>query len=887
MSYRQTKEQILNQFNSHADRGLSAEEVASRIQQYGKNEFVSEKKKSVLRLFFEQVNSALIYILIAAAIISASVGEISDAIIIGLVILLNSIIGVFQELKAERALEELQKMSNPVAIVIRDGATKEVGADELVPGDIVLLDAGRIVPADLRLIESANLQIEESALTGESLPVEKDANWTTTEEAPLGDRKNSAFMSTIATYGRGKGIVTATGMDTEIGKIAGMLNQEKTEPTPLQSRLAKLGKVLGILAILICAAIFAVGYLQGRDPLDMFLIAVSLAVAAIPEGLPAIVTIVLALGMQRLVKRKSIVRKLPAVETLGSVNIICSDKTGTLTQNKMTVQQVMTSASIKSLQELNIDSFEEKRLLEAMILCNDATLEQDNQTGDPTEIALLAAGQKFGLERSELNQQFPRVHEIPFDSDRKRMTTVHRTEGSHLVMTKGAIDQILPLAEHQLKDGQIIPLTAQDKEQLLQLSEELSQQAIRVLAAAYKETDQPEQPMEQLESDLIWIGFVGMIDPPREEVKASIATTKIAGIKTVMITGDHKLTAFAIAKELGIASSQEEIISGAELDQLSDQQLKERCVDLTVYARVSPEHKVKIVQALKSNGNIVSMTGDGVNDAPSLKQADVGVAMGITGTDVSKGAADIVLTDDNFATIVAAIEEGRNIYNNIKKSVLFLLSCNIGELIALFVAILLGWPAPLAAIHILWVNLVTDTLPAISLGVDPGTSDVMKEKPRDPKEGFLTGIGGRFIIFNGIVISILTLAGFLIGVQVYSGSDSILTINFSSLSEDAFVHAQTMAFMVLSVSQLIHSLNLRSFDRSIVQVGLFSNKYLLGSIVIGIALQFAVVNIPFFADIFRIHSLNLMDWLIIGGLSLVPLIANELWKLVRRARAQA
>jgi P-type Ca2+ transporter type 2C len=876
--------EVTKELDSNSSTGLTAKEAEIRLQKYGPNEFSDHKKPSVFELFFEQINSPLIYILIVAAVISIFVREYSDAAIIVLVILLNSVIGVIQEAKAEKALEELKKMTTPKAVVKRDGNINEIPSEQLVPGDIIIIDAGRFIPADLRLIQTANLKMEESSLTGESVPVDKQADWLAESEIPIADQHNMAFMSTLSTYGRGIGVVVNTGMKTEIGKIAGMLGSQKREMTPLQVKLAELGKILGIGAVLISAIIFLIGYFQGREALDMFLIAVSLAVAAIPEGLPAIVTIVLALGVQRMIKRRAVVRKLPAVETLGAVSVICSDKTGTLTQNKMTVTKVFSNGKYVPLSTITIENPYENLFFEAMVLCNDAVLTETEQTGDPTEIALVAAAQKLGFDKHQLEKDSKRVFEVPFDSERKMMTTVHQRNGRYFAMVKGALESILPQTTHMIDHGEHIPINDDLCDMVKDQANEMSNEALRVLAIAYKEVNSPDDfTQEHLESGLTLLGLTGMIDPPREEVKASIAQCKDAGIRTVMITGDHQKTAYSIAKELGIAHAEKETISGSELDTLSETELNEKVKTITVFARVSPEHKVKIVKALKANGEIVSMTGDGVNDAPSLQQADVGVAMGLSGTDVAKGAADIVLTDDNFSTIVAAVEEGRNIYQNIKKSILFLLSCNLGEIVTLFFAILLGWPAPLTAIHILWINLITDTLPAISLGLDPDDPDVMKDKPRSIKESIFAHGSGTFTLVNGLVIGLITLFSFIAGLSLYTGAESLFSIDFGHISDDALIHAQTMAFITLSISQLFHSLNLRNnHNKSIFQVGLMTNKYLIGSIILGIVIQVVLVNTPVFNRIFEIKALTVKDWLLVLALSLLPVIFNELWKAGKR-----
>lgn len=860
---------VLKELEVNSSTGLSENEVIQRREKYGLNELVTKKPKSLLRIFFSQLNNIMIYILIVAALISGFIGEISDAVIIAIVVLINAIVGVVQESKAEKALDALKKLSTPKALVKRDGTLHEIPSQEIVPGDVVIIDAGRYIPCDLRLIETANLQIEESALTGESVPDDKQAELLIeTEDTPLGDQENMAFMSTLATYGRGIGIAVATGMDTQIGKIATLLEESEEGQTPLQKKIAELGKILGFAAIGICALMFLVGVLQNRDLFEMFLIALSLAVAAIPEGLPAIVTIVLAMGVQRLIKEHAIVRKLPAVETLGSVSIICSDKTGTLTQNKMTVTHFFADNLPGDIATLDLTKEAHRLLLENLVLCNDSTYSESTKTGDPTEIALLEAGAKSDITKESLQQSHPRVDEIPFDSDRKLMTTIHNYKNRFLVMTKGALDSLLKISTTAYINGETVPLTEELKTTLMEASNTMSNGALRVLGAAYKSLAAVPSMGDSVEENLTFIGLVGMIDPPRLEVKDSIALCKKAGIKTIMITGDHKNTAFAIAMELGIANNIEEVISGFELDKLTQAQLNNKIERFSVFARVSPEHKVTIVKAIKSKGNIVSMTGDGVNDAPSLKAADIGVAMGITGTDVAKGAADIVLTDDNFSTIVSAIKEGRNIYNNIKKSIMFLLSCNLGEVIALFLAILMGWASPLRPIHILWVNLVTDTLPTLSLGVDSGDPTVMDNKPRDPKATLFAEGAGVRLILNGILIGILTLTAFAIGDRLYP---------------DSLMHAQTLAFAVLSITQLFHSLNMRHPDKSIFQLGLFTNKYLIFSIILGILLQVIVITVPALAAVFKVFPLTLRDWAFVLALSIMPLVINEIVKAIRRS----
>ncbi|WP_029452943.1 calcium-translocating P-type ATPase, PMCA-type [Clostridium algidicarnis] len=872
MWFKKTIEDTLKELEVDPSKGLSSNEAKSRLEKYGENKLASKPKKTGIQIFMSQLKDPMIFILLVAALVSGIMGEISDAIIILLVIFINAIVGTVQESKAEKALEALKKLSTPKAIVKRDGVSTEIPSENVVPGDIIILDAGRYIPADLRLITTANMKVEESALTGESVPVEKNCELVLEgSDIALGDQKNMTFSSTLVTYGRGTGVAVSTGMNTEIGKIAKMLDEEGNEMTPLQKKLAELGKVLGIGALAICAIMFIISVIQKRDVFEMLLTAISLAVAAIPEGLPAIVAIVLAMGVQRMIKEHAIVRKLPAVETLGSVNVICSDKTGTLTQNKMTVTKFFTIDGLKPINELDINKSSEKLLIDALVLCNDATYSKDSSTGDPTEIALLVAGNNVGMLKEELDSTYERINELPFESDRKLMTTVNKYNGENYVFTKGAVDNLLKVSTKIYINGEIKDLTDDLKSQIMESSNSMSNNALRVLSAACKVIPNKDINVDLLESDLIFIGLVGMIDPPRLEVKDSIAICKKSGIRTIMITGDHKNTAFAIAKELGIAENLNECISGPEIERLSEGELNAQIDNYKVFARVSPEHKVKIVKAFKSKGNTVSMTGDGVNDAPSLKAADIGVAMGITGTDVAKGAADIILTDDNFSTIVSAIEEGRNIYNNIKKSIIFLLSCNLGEIIALFVAILLAWETPLKPIHILWVNLITDTLPALSLGVDPGDKNVMDNPPRNPKESLFSGGTPIFLILNGILIGSLTLFAFKYGEAKY----------------DTLQHAQTMAFVVLSVSQLFHSLNMRHPEKSIFQVGLFTNKYLILSIVFGIFLQDVIITVPFLANVFDVFDLTMNDWLFVGGLSIIPLVLNEISKIFIRMKKKS
>ena len=862
MYHNETSEEIIKNLSSDKITGLTNDEANRRLKRDGLNKLSSNNKASLISIILSQLKDPMIYILIATAFISAIIGEISDSFIILLVIIINTSIGSFQESKANKALDSLKKLSTPKALVKRDGVICEIPSENVVCGDIVIIDAGRYIPADLRLIETASLKIDESTFTGESLPSEKDADTIlSSENIPLGDRTNMAYMSTLATYGRGIGIVVATAMDTEIGSIFKMIDKSYDNITPLQKNLKKLSKTLGFLAIGICILIFLIGVLEGRDKLSMLLTSLSLAVAAIPEGLPAIVAIVLALGVSRMIKENVIIKKLPAVETLGSVNIICSDKTGTLTLNQMTVIQYLTNNSIH--QSIDMNSKEDKLLLESMILCNDATYSKDSTTGDPTEIALLDAGIKYNITKEYLNDIHERVNEIPFDSDRKLMTTVNKYDDKFIVFTKGALNSLLNLCCNIMINNKIVTLTNENKESILKYTNAMSNQALRVLGFAYKELDNSNILLNDLEKNLTFIGLTGMIDPPRPEVKDSINLCKSAGITPVMITGDHKNTAFAIASELGIASNINECLLGSEIDSMDEIKFANVISNYKVFARVSPEHKVKIVNAYKSHNNIVSMTGDGVNDAPSLKVADIGIAMGITGTDVAKDAADMILTDDNFATIINAVKEGRNVYKNIRKSIIFLLACNLGEIITLLFSILLNWPTPLAPIHILWINLITDSFPALALGVDTLDKDIMKEQPRSVNESLFSN-NKLFLLINGILISIVTLIGFQFGYIKYPNS---------------IIHARTIAFAILSASQLFFALTLRNRKKTILSIGLFTNQYLIYSILFGIVIQSLIISVPFLSSIFKTYFITPMDWIVVITLSLIPLLINEFTKI--------
>ncbi len=881
MWFTKSNEEVLNELDVDLLQGLSEEEAKVRLEKYGPNKLLAKKKKTILQLFVAQLQEWLIYILFAAVVITLFMGEYIDSVIILLVIIVNAVLGVVQEVKAGKAIEALQKMSFPKALVRRNGEVKEVDSEKIVPGDIIILDAGRFIAADIRLIESANLQIEESALTGESVPSEKDASLLHPDpKTPLGDRANTAFMSTMVTNGRGVGVVVETGMNTEVGKIANIINTEEKSKTPLEIRLDQLGKTLGKIAIGICVFIFLIALLQGRELVEMFLMSVSLAVAAIPEGLAAIVAVVLSIGVTSMSKKNAIIKKLPAVETLGSVNIICSDKTGTLTQNKMTVQRYFNldgEITVERGKE-NTATDDVKLLAKAMVLSSDATYENGNGTGDPTEIALLLLGDDLGIDRKTVNAENKRVDEYSFDSDRKLMSTLNEENGKFTVYTKGAIGNLINISTHVLLNGEIVPITDEHKLKYHTATDAMSNKALRTLGVAFKQVESAI-PASEMEKTLVLVGLVGMIDPPRSEVKESIMKAKMAGITTIMITGDHKNTAFAIAKELGIAENIDQAITGQDIEDFSEAEFTEKAVGYRVFARVSPEHKVRIVHALKSHGNIVSMTGDGVNDAPSLNAADIGVAMGITGTDVAKGASDMILTDDNFATIVSAIEHGRNIYNNIKKSVIFLLTCNLGEVITMFAAILIGWEAPLIATQLLWINLITDSFPAVALGMDPGNKDVMKEKPRDAKESFFAGGAGLHVILGGVLIGILTILAFWFGYYEHGYSPFDHTVPVETVE-----YARTMAFMVLVMCQLFYALAVRNSSKSIFQIGVFSNKYLIGAILVGMFLQLFVIEVPFMQRAFHLQMLDLGGWVIAISLGLVPLLFNEILKIFIRAR---
>lgn len=888
--------------------GLSDEQVKEKREFYGLNELQAKKKKSLIVKFLEQFKDFMIIILIIAAVISGAVGYyqgegITDSIIILIVVIVNAIIGVAQESKAEKSLEALQKLSSHVTKVIRNGKVAVIPSKELVPGDIVILDTGDYVPADLRIIESANLKAQEASLTGESVPVDKNTDVINDEKIGLGDRTNMLFSSSLITYGRGRGIVVATGMNTEVGKIAGMINEVEETETPLQQKLNKLGKTLGIVAIVICVIIFIIGLLYGKEPIEMFMTAVSLAVAAIPEGLAAVSTIVLAIGVQRMVKKHAIVKKLPAVETLGSTTVICSDKTGTLTQNKMTVKKVFYNNKLVDLDDIDIDNLgdELEKLTYISMFCNDTKVLDGKLTGDPTETALIDMGFKLDFQPPIL-EKYERVKELPFDSDRKLMTTVHLFPNKYMVYTKGGVDELLSRCNSYVINGNVNTDIDEYKKEIAKQNEEMAKNALRVLAMAYKELDHEptDEEMKTIESDLTYVGMVGMIDPPREEVKDAVEKCKTAGIKTVMITGDHKITAIAIAKALGILENEDEAITGSELEEMSDEDLIKNVRKYSVYARVSPEHKVRIVKAWQTNGEIVAMTGDGVNDAPALKTADIGCAMGIVGTDVSKEAADVILTDDNFATIVSSVEEGRRIYDNILKAIQFLLSSNVGEIIILFVAILMTpllskWfnidvnlITPLLPIHILWINLVTDSLPALALAVDPAEKDIMNRKPLKPKQGVFTkGMTFR-VIYQGIMIGVLTLVAFIIGLATPENELPVVNITEAngivrtlSAEEVKVEIGQAMAFTVLALSELVHVFNIRNNKKSIFKTGIFNNSKLILATAVSAGLMLIVLFVPALRNIFSIPVLPAMNILETVILVFIPIVVVEIFKLLK------
>jgi len=890
--YTRTIEDITQYFNVDTSRGLSSKEVKTRLEKFGPNQLKESKGRTVWDMFFDQFKEVLVLILLISVIISIFLGEVSDAIVIAVILVLNAILGVVQEFKAEKSLAALKKMTVPDALVIRNGKQTKIKSNQLVPGDIVLLESGDRIPADLRLFKIIDIKVQEAILTGESEPVEKNNTVLEQDKISLGDRENMTFMGTTIISGRGEGIVVATGMDTEMGEIAGMLEEGKREPTPLQKKLNIMGKKLGLLILMVVAIIVFLGCIRGIEFFDMFLIGISLAVAAVPEGLPAVVTIVLALGVQRMIKKNVIIRQLPAVETLGATTVICSDKTGTLTQNQMTVKILALPYRTVEVEGEGYQPFGQFQhsgrtiqpsddlalslLLKGAVLCNNAILQQnsDNQQweiiGDPTEGALVVTAAKAGYQRKGLENEYPRVRELPFDSDRKRMSTIHRSpEESFIVFVKGAPDQVITQCKYYMENSKQKELGDSVKEKILKQNIKLAGSALRVLAVAYRKlNDMEENKLNQklktddIENNLTFLGLMAMIDPPRKEAIHSVDTCRKAGIRSIMITGDYSLTAKAIASQLGIYHSGDRIINGIDLEDMTQEELEKEVLNTTIFARVSPRHKRRIVRALQKNRQVVAMTGDGVNDAPALKDSNIGVAMGITGTDVSKEASDMILMDDNFSSIVAAVEEGRKIYQNIKKFIQYLLSCNLGEILTIFCAILIGFPRPLFPIQILWVNLVTDGLPALALGLDPAEEDLMNQMPREPNEAIFSGKMGFNIFSQGIFIGVITLIAFILGVRNYS-----LEIG------------QTMAFATLSFSQLWQSLNSRSPRLSLIKLGILTNRYLILAILISGTLQLGVMLIPTFQQIFKVAPLNVYQWAAVILLSFSPIIYVEILKL--------
>ena len=858
-----SKEELLKNLSTDAQKGLTSKEASARLEKYGKNQLKEKKKITFAQRFFNQFKDVMILILIAAAVVSFVIAcmegnpkDFFEPILILVIVVLNAIMGTLQESKAEKALDALKNLSAPHARVIRDGNESLIDAADLVPGDVIHLEAGDFIPADARLLHAVSLKSEESALTGESVPSEKDAEAAVAENAPLGDRTNMIFSGCSVSMGTCDAIVCATGMQTEMGKIANLLNGEENTQTPLQKKLAQLGKYLGIMALIACAVIFIVGAASGIPIMEIFMTAVSLAVSAIPEGLPAIVTVVLSIGVQRMVSKNALIRRLPAVETLGSASVICSDKTGTLTQNCMTLVRVYSDGDKETTAITDQASDKVKKLLKLGTLCCDGSVvfeeEKETHIGDPTETAIVYAAYKNGMPKDDLNAKYPRIAELPFDSDRKLMSTVNRIDGKMIVIVKGAFDMMVPRC---IKG---------DMDAARNICDSMSEQALRVLAIAYKEIDEiPTNPTsENLENGLTFAGLVGMIDPPRPEANAAVAVCREAGIKPVMITGDHVVTASAIAKDLGILQDGDRAITGAALDAMSDAELDASVENISVYARVSPENKIRIVKAWQKKDAIVSMTGDGVNDAPALKAADIGCAMGITGTDVAKGAADMTLTDDNFATIVEAVKEGRGIYDNIRKVVSFLLSTNIGEVITVFAAMMIWHTSPLLSMQLLWINLITDSLPAIALGMEAIDPDIMKQKPKPKNEGiFAHGLGVR-VVLQGCMFALITLIGYRVGVNVTGHTEG----------------GQTLAFMVLALSQIVQAYNMRS-NHSLFSIGVFTNRMLnlsaLASLVLVGLLLFTPVG-----TLFGLTVLPAKLYLLGAGLIFVPLIVIELSKAV-------
>lgn len=863
--YNESAAEVRKQLNGSL-KPLSDEQVKANQEKYGFNELVEGKKKSTLQIFLEQFKDFLVIILICAAIVSLFLGEKESAVVILVVITMNAILGTVQTIKAEHSLSSLKELAAPNAKVLRNGIVVELPTREITVGDEVHLEAGDSIPADGRIIESASMKVDESALTGESLGVDKVSK-ALQGELPLGDRKNMVYSGSFVTYGRGTFMVTDIGMNTEVGKIASLLKNTSEKKTPLQVNLDQFGQKLSIIILVLCAALFGLQVMKGGNVADAFLFAVALAVAAIPEALSSIVTIVLAFGTQKMAKEGAIIRKLQAVEGLGSVSIICSDKTGTLTQNKMTVEHYYVDGQDIPAEKINAQNSFHKQMLRFSILCNDSTNINGQEIGDPTETALINLGDKLGVPAQRVRGVYPRLSEIPFDSDRKLMSTLHNLKDGYTMVTKGAVDVMLGRVKYVQKNGQLVPLTAADMKKIEAANEGYSREGLRVLGVGYKKFDSEKQLELQDENDLIFLGLIAMMDPPRVESAAAVADCISAGIKPIMITGDHKVTAAAIAKRIGILKDASEACKGAEIDNLSDEELKDFVEHISVYARVSPEHKIRIVRAWQEKGNIVSMTGDGVNDAPALKQADIGVAMGITGTEVSKDASSMILTDDNFATIVKAVENGRNVYANIKRSIQFLLSGNFAGILVVLASSLLGLPVPFAAVHLLFINLVTDSLPAIALGLEPHKHDVMKEKPRPMNESILTKSFLTRIGVEGAVIGVITLAAFLIGYR--SGSTRL---------------ASTMAFGVLCLSRLVHGYNCKGKSPVLFTKRFFNNLYMQLAFLAGFVLMTLVLTVPALRGMFSVQTLDISQLLIVYGLAFLNLPIIQAMKAIRRQK---
>ncbi|MFV0441257.1 MAG: calcium-translocating P-type ATPase, PMCA-type [Lachnospirales bacterium] len=875
--FEQSSDEALKSLSSNGSTGLSSSDAKERLGKYGENKLEGKKEKTIFQLFLDQFKDFLVIILMVAAIISIVLGHIIDGFAILAIVILNACLGVYQENKASNALKALQAMASPKTKVLRDGVFAEIPSEEVVPGDIVQIDAGDKIPADMRLIESANMKVDESALTGESVATEKDSSAILESGAGVGDRINCIFSGSVVTYGRGKAVVTHTGMDTQMGKIAGMLNDSDDETTPLQKKLNSLGKTLGIVCIIVCCLIFGLGVLRGDDIFEIFMTAVSLAVAAVPEGLTVVVTVVLSMGMQKMVKSNAIIKRLSAVETLGSTTVICSDKTGTLTQNKMTVIKMFDTNTFYEVSGTGYgaegeikaeDGQDYKNNVEQLIigaaLCNDSIYDDKAETiiGDPTEAALLVLAKKIGHTKDELNTAYPRINEFPFDSDRKLMSTFHKVEDKVVMYTKGAPDEVLRRTTKIYKNGEIRDITEEEKSEIAKINQGYGEAALRVLAVAFRNLDNDNDPNNQ-EKDLVFLGLLSMIDPPREEAKEAIKICKAAGIGVKMITGDHKITASAIGAELGIIT-ETGAVEGRELDSLSDDELKEVVKKTNVFARVSPEHKVRLVSALRSNGEIVSMTGDGVNDAPSLKRADIGVAMGITGTDVSKEAADMILTDDNFASIVKAVEEGRTIFNNIRKVVAYLLSCNIGEILVIFLAMLFNWSVPLASIQLLLVNLITDAFPAFALGVEKKEDDVMAVHPRNPQAPIVDKKMLISIAFQSTFLALGTLGSFYYGFTRFSYEEAV-----------------TLCFVTLVLGELLRSFSARSEKKSIFKMNVFENGFLNKTVLASLTFLLIVVYVPFLNPIFSTIPLAFSQIGVAALFALLPLAGGEIAKVFK------